>query len=74
MSKWRVGLENVGRGKVCRSVEFAAISLPAAEQRALRECSKHLMSRDIYLGDKCDLTYIVLAGCCPVGKVLITSI
>jgi hypothetical protein len=76
MSKWRIDLENVGRGKVTRSVEVTADTLPDVEHRAVKECSKHLMSRGVEvekLGDGIDLNYTVLAGFRPVGKVKITT-
>ncbi len=74
MSKWRIDLQNVGRGKMTRSVEIEAETLPDAEDMAICECGQYLMSRDIGLVDKTDLTYTVLAGMRPVGKVNIVSI
>ena len=74
MSKWKINLLNIGRGKVTRSVDINAETLPDAEQRAIQECGKHLMSRDIGLIDKTDLTYTVLAGMRSVGKVEIVTI
>ncbi len=74
MSKWRIDLQGVGRGKATRFVEIEAETLPDAEDRAIRECSQHLMSRDIGLVDKTDLTYTVLAGMHSVGTISIRSI
>lgn len=74
MSKWRVDLENIGRSDITRSVEVEADTLPDVEDVAIRECGHHLMSQDIGLMDKTDLTYTVVAGLRPVGKVTITSI
>lgn len=73
MSKWTAELQEIGRGKVSRSVDFEAETLEDAEIRAVKECGKHLMSRDIGLADKCDLTYTVLAGFHGVGIVKIFS-
>lgn len=74
MDKWRIDLKKIGRGKITRSIEVKAETLPDVEDRAIRECSQHLMSRDIGLVDKADLTYIVYAGCHSVGHVSITAI
>ena len=74
MSKWRIELQDIGRSKVSRSIEINAKTLPDAENRAIKECGRHLMSRDIGLIDKTDLTYTVLAGMHTVGKVNIISI
>ncbi len=74
MSKWRIELIGVGRGKATYSVEAVAVDLPSAENIALKECGKHLMSREVSFADKCDLTYTVFAGFHSVGKVKITSI
>ena len=74
MSKWRIELLNIGRGKITRSIEVDAETLPDVEDRAIRECGKHLMSRDVALVDKTDLTYTVLAGFHSVGKVQVVSI
>ena len=73
MSKWKIELQDVGRGKISRSVNVEAATLPDVEDRAIRECGKHLMSRDIGLVDKTDLTYTVLAGVHSVGKVRIST-
>ncbi len=74
MSNWRIELDGIGRRKATRNIEMQADTLPEAEDRAIRECGQHLMSRDIALVDKTDLTYTVLAGFHPVGKVRIVSI
>ena len=74
MSKWRIELENVGRGKVTRTLIVNANTLLDVEHRAVRECGKHLMSRDIGIEDNADLTYTVIAGLRSVGKVKIVSI
>ncbi len=71
---WRIELQDVGRRKVNRFVEITAQTLPDAEDRAIRECGQHLMSRDIGLLDKTDMTYTVMAGMRPVGHVKIVSI
>lgn len=72
---WRIHLENIGRDKVTRSVDVdEKHTLPEVEQIAIHECSKHLLSREIGLTDKCDLTYTVFAGMRSVGKVSIVSV
>ena len=73
MSKWEIILSDVGRGKVNRSLIVESPNLEAAEQRALKECKRHLMSRDVGLADKCNLEYKVLAGFHTAGTVQIKT-
>jgi len=73
MSKWKIELKNIGRGKINHSLEVNADTLPEAENRAIRECQKYLMSDDVGLLDNSDLTYTVTAGYNSVGTVSITS-
>lgn len=74
MSKWKIELQAIGRGKVTRSLIVYYATLPLVERRALRECSKHLASNDIALSTPDDLTYRVLAGGNLVGEVTIQTI
>lgn len=74
MSKWQIELRNIGRGKVCRTIVVETAILPAVEQRAIRECKKHLMSRDVGLNSRGDLTYGVCAGFRSVGEVSIKTV
>lgn len=71
MSKWKIKLQNIGRRKVSRTVTVKADTLPMAEGRALRECKKHLASRDVWLSHRGDMTYRVNAGFHTVGGVAI---
>lgn len=74
MSNWIINLTKIGRGKITRSLTVKYHTLPEVEQRAIRECKKHLMSRDVNLGSRGDLSYRVLAGFRPVGTVHIQAL
>ena len=74
MNKWCINLIEIGRGKDTRSVAVKYQTLPLVEGRALRECKKHLMSRDVELSHKGEMHYRVLAGFRPVGTVFIQSL
>lgn len=74
MSKWRIELHKIGRGKITRSVDIESQTLEGAEAKAIQECRKHLRSNDVDLCDKLDLTYSVCAGFYTVGQIKIISI
>ncbi len=74
MAKYKIELENVGRGNVCRAVEVEAGSLLDAEDVAARECRKHLASRFIDTCHDYGQFYTVYAGDRPVGKVSIVKL
>ncbi|GAI14246.1 unnamed protein product, partial [marine sediment metagenome] len=74
MSRWAINLIEVGRGKVTRTVTANYKTLPPVEERAVRECKKHLESRDVALSHKSDMYYRVLADFRPVGTVFIQSL
>lgn len=73
MTNWRIQLKRIGRQNVTRTINITAKTLPAAEQITIRECSKHLRSRDVCLEDNLDLTYTVIAGNRAVGTAQIRS-
>lgn len=74
MSKWRLELRKIGRGKVSKDVEITTDTLPKAEQKAIKECGRYLMSRDIGLAYQDETTYLVTANCRGVGQLRIISI
>lgn len=74
MSNWKLELRNIGRGKVSKDIEINADTLPIAEKKALRECGRYLMSRDIGLAYHDETTYLITAGYREVGQVRIVKI
>ncbi len=72
--RFKIELDNVGRGKVTYSFEIETESLLDAEDAAATECRKYLASRFIDTCHDYGPFYTVYAGDRPVGKVSITKL
>lgn len=71
---FRIYFTNVGHREKSVNFEVNADTLEEAENTALIECRKQLLSKNVMLVHVKNLTYEVVAGLTVVGRVFIRSL
>jgi len=73
MNEWLIELKNIDSGKMSGRIIVAALDLPGAKQKAMRECRKYLSGRrNLYLEAKGNGVYTIVSDLEDVGEIIIS--